>query len=67
MTSSEVFVGVDVSKARLDVALSSACEVVGFANDEAGVADLVRRVKLADPRLWCWRQRARWDVCWWLN
>jgi len=51
MTSSEVFVGVDVSKARLDVALSSACEVVGFANDEAGVADLVRRVKLADPTL----------------
>lgn len=38
-------VGIDVSKATLDVALSSAGEVAQFGNDAAGIEELVNRLK----------------------
>lgn len=41
---SELFVGVDVSKARLDVAVRPTGEAWSNENDEAGIATLVRRV-----------------------
>ena len=36
MTRAEVFVGIDVSKARLDVALGFAGELMGVDNDALG-------------------------------
>jgi transposase len=40
-----VFVGIDVSKTRLDVALRPGAESWGNTNDEAGVAELVDRLR----------------------
>lgn len=45
---SELFVGVDVSKKRLDVAFRPTGEVLSVVNDEAGVIGLVERLK-AEP------------------
>jgi transposase len=47
----DVFVGVDVSKSRLDVAVRPSGEVWQFTNDEAGFATLVERLKPLEPRL----------------
>jgi transposase len=47
----DIFVGVDVSKSRLDVAVRPSGEVWQFTNDEAGFATLVERLKPLEPRL----------------
>jgi transposase len=46
----EVFVGIDISKARLDVA-SSTGEEFSVGNDEAGHEQLRERFSVAQPRL----------------
>lgn len=51
MAEPSVFVGIDVSKAVLDVAVHESPEVWSVANDEAGVADLVRRLLSLRPDL----------------
>jgi transposase len=51
MPGSEVFVGIDVSKAHLDVALSDADAVWRVANTEAGIEELVTRLSAKDPAL----------------
>jgi transposase len=48
---SEVFVGIDVSKARLDVAVRPSGEVWSFTNTEDGFATLVGKLKPLAPRL----------------
>lgn len=48
MNESSLFVGIDVSKKRLDVAFRPTGEVLGVDNDEAGVASLVTRLS-AEP------------------
>ena len=40
----ELFVGIDVSKARLDVAIRPSGESCSFANDEPGIARLIARL-----------------------
>jgi len=47
----DVFVGIDVSKARLDVAVRPSGEIWRFSNDEAGFASLVERLKPLAPKL----------------
>ncbi len=47
---SKGFVGVDVSKARLDVFVSTQAGVAAFGNDAAGVAALVTALSAADPQ-----------------
>lgn len=47
----DVFVGVDVSKSRLDVVVRPSGEIWRFSNDEAGFATLVERLKPLEPRL----------------
>src|SRR3954469_19048382 len=44
MTQQEAFVGIDVSKARLDVAVLPSGEAFEVANDEGGWRELVRRL-----------------------
>jgi transposase len=46
-----VFVGIDVSKARLEVALCPLNESFRVAYDQAGLADLVTRLKGVSPQL----------------
>lgn len=47
----DVYVGIDVSKARLDVAVRPSGEIWSFSNDEAGFGPLVERLKPQSPRL----------------
>ena len=47
---SEIFVGIDVSKARLDVALSTG-QARRFGNDEGGIAGLVVALRQLGPTL----------------
>lgn len=49
MDGSEVFVGIDVSKERLDVATYPAKEQWAFANDGPGIASLVARLEGLQP------------------
>lgn len=47
----DVFVGIDVSKASLDVAVRPSGEVWRFSNDEDGFAALLEQLKPVAPRL----------------
>ena len=51
MEKSEVYVGVDVSKAHLDVGVSGSAEVRRFANTEHGVGELVQWLGEMEPTL----------------
>jgi transposase len=46
-----LFVGIDVSKARLDVAVCPSAEKLSVCNDEAGVQSLVQRLSELKPAL----------------
>jgi transposase len=49
--SERYFVGIDVSKAHLDVSIRPDQEASGFANSEAGIAELVERLESLAPEL----------------
>jgi transposase len=49
--AAERFVGIDVSKARLDVAVGFTGELFGVDNDARGVADLVGQLRKLGPEL----------------
>ena len=49
MLSPECFVGVDVSKAALDVAVRPAGVMWQMGNDKAGICELVRRLGQLEP------------------
>ena len=51
MEISNVFVGIDVSKARLDVAIRPSGETPSVAHDEAGISALVKRLRAVQPAL----------------
>ena len=51
MQESVVFAGVDVSKAHLDVAVSSSDDVTTIPNSEIGIAELVRLLGEVSPAL----------------
>ena len=51
MKSVPLYVGIDVSKATLDVAFGSDGQMIQSANDEAGISDLVTRLVKAAPEL----------------
>src|SRR5207245_9457706 len=51
MIPTPVFVGLDVAKATLDVALRPSGEQWSVSNDEAGVAALVDRLRPLSPAL----------------
>ncbi len=46
-----VFAGVDVSKARLDVAVSGSDETWSVANNPGGIVQLLQRLREAEPTL----------------
>jgi len=47
----KVFVGVDVSKDSLDVAIGTQKEIITFVNDQKGVDSLVKKLKRIDAQL----------------
>jgi transposase len=49
--STEIFVGLDVPKGQVDVAVRPSGEQWRVANDEAGIAQLVERLRLLPPTL----------------
>jgi len=51
MTRPQIFVGVDVAKRHLDVAARPAGDIWTAANDEAGIEDLVKRLRGLRPTL----------------
>lgn len=51
MSESGVFVGIDVSKAHLDVGVSGSDDLSRFPNSDRGVADLVQRIGAISPTL----------------
>lgn len=50
MTNTIKYIGIDVSKARLDTSLDDS-SAASFSNDEAGIATLVQRLKAQSPAL----------------
>jgi len=51
MSEPQVFVGIDVSKLRLDVALRPTEDSWSASNDEPGIALLVERLRTIQPAL----------------
>lgn len=51
MSAAEVFVGIDVSKGRLDVAAPAASLSVSLANTETGIQELIARLQPLAPTL----------------
>jgi transposase len=51
MSEPQVFVGIDVSKAQLDVALRPTNDCWQVNNEESGIADLVERLRTVQPTL----------------
>ena len=49
--SSQVFVGIDVAKAQLDIALRPTGERWALTNDDCGIAALVERLQAVQPNL----------------
>ena len=51
MEIAPIFIGIDVSKARLDVAMRPSAEKLSVSNDEAGIQALVKRLSELKPVL----------------
>ena len=51
MTETAIFVGIDVAKHQLDVALHPNGEAWGVSNDERGINRLVKRLQAVAPSL----------------
>lgn len=51
MDIAPIFMGIDVSKARLDVAMRPSAEKLSVSNDEAGIEALVKRLSELKPAL----------------
>ena len=54
----QVVVGIDVSKAKLDVAILPSGEQFTVSNDRHGIGELLRRLSRLAPAEWCWKQPA---------
>jgi transposase len=50
MTASDIFVGIDISKSRLDVAITPGDQSFTCPNNEAGIQKLVRRLQRLNPK-----------------
>jgi len=62
MSDVPCFVGIDVAKAQLDIALRPSGERWAVANDASGVATLVDRVQALQPTLIVLEPPGAWSV-----
>ena len=51
MEAAPIFVGIDVSKARLDIAVRASGRRESVSNDDAGIAALIERLRAIEPTL----------------
>ena len=51
MGQKQIFIGIDVSKKQLDVAIGTGDDYFRVSNDDPGIADLVRRLADLNPQL----------------
>jgi transposase len=51
MTASDIFVGIDISKSRLDVAIIPGDQTFTCPNNEVGIQQLVRRLQKFNPKI----------------
>ncbi len=58
------YVGIDVSKARLDMAARPGGETWRGSNDEEGIEDLLLCLGGCGPRWWCWRRAGATSALW---
>ena len=65
MEQEETYVGIDVAKAQVDVAIRPADDRWRVSHDEAGIRQLVSRLKPWNRSWCCWRLRAAWNCRWW--
>ena len=56
-----IYVGIDVAKARVDVAIRPGGDRREVSNDQAGIAALVAQMQQLNPAAWCWRLRVGWN------
>jgi len=49
MTAPEIFVGIDISKKRLDVAIIPGDQTLAYSNNEDGIQKLVKRLRTLNP------------------
>jgi hypothetical protein len=59
MTSTQVFVGIDVSKKQWNLAFRPEGWFAA-PNDEAGFAQVIERLSTVSPALWCWKPWGGW-------
>ena len=62
MSDVPCFVGIDIAKAQLDIALRPSGERWAVPNDASGVAMLVDRVQTLSRPALCSKPRAVWSV-----
>jgi transposase len=62
MSAPQVFVGIDVSKAQLDVALRPTEDYWHVSNDEVGIPGLVERLQAVQPTLIVWEATGGLEV-----
>jgi transposase len=62
MSSTPVTIGIDVAKARLDVAARPSGEAWQSTNDEAGISQLVERLRALAPQLIVLEASGGWEV-----
>lgn len=60
----EIFVGIDISKAWLDVAVHEQDEMFRAGNNDAGIANLVKWLKELKPERIVWNPLVV-SRCWW--
>ena len=66
MEHEAIFVGIDVSKAQVDVAVRPGDDRWEIPHDDGGIGRLVSQMKRLEPAMWCWwRHRAAWSCPWW--
>ena len=65
MNQEPIYVGIDVSKSRLDVGVRPGGDGWSMAYDEAGIRDLASSCSPWDQPQWCWKPPEDWRCPWW--
>ena len=65
MERKETYVGIDVAKAGMDIAVCPTDESWAISNDEAGIRRLVSRLKPWNLTSFCWRRPEAWNCPLW--
>ena len=64
MEQEGIYVGIDVAKAQVNVAIRPSDDRWEISHDDAGVRQLVSRLKVLEPGWCCLRLRAAWNCRW---